>query len=115
MVLSVEHPIFTALIDSKYRRFRNPKNPDQIDCYGIDNYQTEGEREASWGEEDLKPKIYHKTFATYINTFCESGFEVERIDEPFGNEEEEKKCATLSTAKRRPNFICFKLRKKEKN
>ena len=109
MVLSVEHPFSTAIINPNFRKIVSPENPDVIHCYGVDNYQTEGERVAKWTVDDVK--IYHRTLSTYLNTFVECGFVLERVEEPFGSVEDNERCPALESASRRPPFICFRLRK----
>jgi SAM-dependent methyltransferase len=75
-LLSVEHPIFTAL-------------PAQTWFYGptgerlhwpVDHYQDEGRRQTNWLTENVIK--YHRTLATYVNTLIEAGFRIARLEEP---------------------------------
>ncbi len=75
-VLSVEHPIFTALAAQQW-------------CLGpagerlhwpVDDYQKEGPPHTQWMADDVVK--YHRTTATLVNTLIESGFSITKLLEP---------------------------------
>lgn len=75
-VFSVEHPVFTAYgtqdwyTDADGNRMHWP----------VDNYFTEGKRNAIFlGEDVIK---FHKTLTTYVNGLIQAGFEITELIEP---------------------------------
>lgn len=75
-VFSVEHPVFTAYgsQDWFYGEDGNPAH------WPVDNYFTEGKREAVFlGEEVTK---FHKTMTTYVNGLIKAGFRITGLVEP---------------------------------
>ena len=75
-VLSVEHPIFTALAAQQW-------------CLGpggerlhwpVDDYQKEGPRHTQWMADDVVK--YHRTTATLVNTLIEAGLCITQLLEP---------------------------------
>jgi len=98
-VLSVEHPIFTAL-------------PGQDWYYGpggerlhwpVDNYQAEGIRHTHWMADDIVK--YHRTLATYVNTLIDAGFCISRVAEPEPPSEMRAERPGLEDEFRRPMFL----------
>lgn len=74
-VLSVEHPIFTALAAQDW-----VYGPDGSKMHWpVDNYHIEGAREARFLDDDVIK--YHRNITTYINTLIESGFTVTKLSE----------------------------------
>lgn len=75
-IFSVEHPIFTSEGKQDWVYDNNEKPMH----WPVDNYFTEGKREAIFlGEKVIK---YHKTLTTYLNTLIETGFAITKIVEP---------------------------------
>lgn len=75
-IMSVEHPVFTAVASQEW-------------CYGVngerlhwplDNYQQEGCQHTQWMADDVIK--YHRTIATYLNTLISSGFQISKLLEP---------------------------------
>lgn len=75
-VLSVEHPIFTALAAQEW-------------CLGpagerlhwpVDDYQKEAPRRTQWMVDDVVK--YHRATATLVNTLIDCGFRITRLLEP---------------------------------
>lgn len=74
-VFSVEHPIFTARAAQQWHL--GPKG-ERLH-WPVDDYEQEGIRHTQWLADDVVK--YHRTFATYINTLIETGFQIARISE----------------------------------
>ncbi|NQX69242.1 class I SAM-dependent methyltransferase [Paenibacillus alba] len=74
-VLSVEHPIFTALAaqdwhyDSQGAKLHWP----------VDNYHLEGPRQARFLDNDVIK--YHRNVSSYVNALIESGFSLTKMSE----------------------------------
>lgn len=98
-VLSVEHPVFTALAaqdwhyDSQGQRMHWP----------VDNYQDEGLRQANFLENDVLK--YHRTVATYMNALIDSGFTITRISEPKPSAKMLDEIPEMRDETRRPIFL----------
>lgn len=98
-VLSVEHPVFTALAaqdwfyGSEGERLHWP----------IDHYQNEGLRQARFLDTDVVK--YHRTIATYMNTLIDSGFTITRLSEPQPTQETLAKYPEMRDETRRPIFL----------
>jgi SAM-dependent methyltransferase len=98
-VFSVEHPLFTANAaqdwyhDAQGRRLHWP----------VDDYQEEGIRTTHFlGHEVIK---YHRTFATYINSLIDAGFNITRIIEPLPSADMLEKIPGMQDETRRPMFL----------
>lgn len=76
-VFSVEHPITSA---EKQSLGWIRDEAGQRRFWPVDNYREEGRREQNWFVEGVVK--YHRTMATYLNTLIETGFRIERVDEP---------------------------------
>lgn len=105
-VFSVEHPVFTAYgsqdwyYDDKGNALHWP----------VDNYFTEGRREAVFlGEEVVK---YHKTLTTYINDLLQTGFVITELIEPEPNAEMLEKVEGMKDELRRPMMLLISAFKK---
>ena len=98
-VLSVEHPVFTALAAQDW----------YYDEHGVrlhwpvDHYQDEGLREARFlGYEVVK---YHRTVASYVNALIDAGFSISRLSEPSPTQELLDKYPEWRDEIRRPMFL----------
>lgn len=98
-VLSVEHPIFTALETQDW-------------CYGpnrerlhwpVDHYQQEGIRHARWIADDVVK--YHRTLASYVNTLLDAGLVITRVVEPTPSAEMLAERPDFKDELRRPTFM----------
>lgn len=98
-VISVEHPLFTALESQEW-------------CYGadgkrlhwpVDNYQQEGCRHTHWMADDVIK--YHRTIETYVNTLISSGFQISKLLEPAPSPEALLKNPGWADERRRPMFL----------
>ncbi len=98
-VLSVEHPIFTALASQDWHHGPNGERLH----WPVDNYQGEGIRHARWLADDVVK--YHRTLATYINTLLDAGFVLTRVVEPEPPAEMLVERPNLKDEFRRPIFL----------
>src|ERR1700751_2593561 len=75
-VLSVEHPIFTALAAQDWYYGQHGERLH----WPVDHYQEEGPRQARFLGHDVVK--YHRTVATYMNALIGSGFTITHLTEP---------------------------------
>ncbi|TFE23794.1 class I SAM-dependent methyltransferase [Cohnella luojiensis] len=98
-VLSVEHPIFTALAaqdwyyGSQGERLHWP----------VDDYQIEGQRMTRFLDHGVVK--YHRTIATLVNALIESGFMITKLSEPQPTQEILAKHPEMRDETRRPIFL----------
>jgi SAM-dependent methyltransferase len=86
------------------------KNPDKSKRHVIlDRYFEEGERH--WKMLGLDLTNFHRTLATYFNTYRDAGFAIEKIIEPTVDSDGLKRYPELYDELRVPNFIIFVLGK----
>lgn len=105
-VFSVEHPVFTAYGTQDWYRDAEGK----ILHFPVDNYFTEGRREANFLEE--KVIKYHKTLTTYLNTLIKNRFEITGFAEPQPNKELLETVKGMKDELRRPMMLIVSARKK---
>jgi SAM-dependent methyltransferase len=98
-VLSVEHPVFTALATQDWHYGPNGERLH----WPIDNYQDEGLRRARWMADDVVK--YHRTVATYVNTLIDSGFRLTKLLEPEPTPEMLIERPAMEDERRRPIFL----------
>lgn len=105
-VFSAEHPVFTAYGTQDWYRDADGK----ILHFPIDNYFTEGKREANFlGEKVIK---YHKTLTTYLNTLIQNGFEITGVVEPQPSAELLETVEGMKNELRRPMMLIVSAKKK---
>ncbi len=105
-VFSVEHPIFTAFGTEDWFCDESGK----ILHWPVDNYFTEGKRDANFlGETVLK---YHKTLTTYVNTLLETGFCLTGLIEPQPSEDMLHTVPGMEDELRRPMMLLVSAEKK---
>ncbi|SKC99241.1 Methyltransferase domain-containing protein [Chitinophaga ginsengisegetis] len=98
-VLSVEHPVFTALAaqdwyyDEQGQRLHWP----------VDNYQQETLRQTRFLDTDVVK--YHRTVATLLNTLMDAGFRITTIAEPQPTAEVIAAYPEMKDETRRPIFL----------
>lgn len=98
-VLSVEHPMFTALAAQQW--CCGPEG-DRLH-WPLDDYQREGPRHTRWLTDDVVK--YHRTVATYVNTLIDSGFLISKLSEPQPAPEMLIEQPALIDDCRRPTFL----------
>ncbi|WP_301098347.1 class I SAM-dependent methyltransferase [Otariodibacter sp.] len=78
LIFSQEHPITTCFREGN--RWEKDENKQQV-AYRLNYYREEGERDRNWFKQSFK--TYHRTFATLCNQLIESGFMIEKVEEPM--------------------------------
>ncbi|ANH82267.1 SAM-dependent methyltransferase [Niabella ginsenosidivorans] len=104
-VLSVEHPVFTALATQDW--FYDAAG--KILHWPVDWYQQEGVRHTSFlGQQVIK---YHRTTATLVNTLITAGFMIMNIAEPQPAPEMISRYPEMIDEIRRPVFLMIAAQK----
>ncbi|WP_144934987.1 bifunctional 2-polyprenyl-6-hydroxyphenol methylase/3-demethylubiquinol 3-O-methyltransferase UbiG [Paenibacillus sp. 32O-W] len=98
-VLSVEHPIFTALAAQDW--YYGPQG-ERLH-WPVDDYQKEGLRQTHFLEHNVVK--YHRTVATYVNALTESGFSITKLSEPQPTAEMQAQIPEMRDETRRPMFL----------
>jgi len=98
-VLSVEHPVFTALAAQDW--FYGPQG-ERLH-WPVDHYQDEGPREARFLDNDVVK--YHRTVATHINALIDAGFRITKLSEPQPTQEALDQHPDMRDETRRPIFL----------
>ncbi|QNK64058.1 class I SAM-dependent methyltransferase [Pedobacter sp. PAMC26386] len=98
-VLSVEHPIFTALASQDWHHDQEGKRLH----WPVDGYQDESQRIARFLDNDVIK--YHRTLETYLNTIIDAGFRITRISEPQPSKEVLEEYPEMKDEVRRPIFL----------
>lgn len=98
-VLSVEHPVFTALAAQDW--FYGPQG-ERLH-WPVDHYQDEGPREARFLDNDVVK--YHRTVATHINALIDAGFRITKLSEPQPTQEALDRHPDMRDETRRPIFL----------
>jgi SAM-dependent methyltransferase len=98
-ILSVEHPIFTALAAQDW--YYGPHG-ERLH-WPVDHYQEEGPRQARFLDHEVVK--YHRTIATYVNTLIDSGFTITKLSEPQPRQELLHTHPAWQDETRRPMFL----------
>jgi len=98
-VMSVEHPVFTALPKQDWYYDEN----GNILHWPLDDYQNEGIRHTSWLADNVIK--YHRTLQTYINNLIDSGFCITSLVEPRPSADILLKKPEFKNECRRPLFL----------
>lgn len=98
-VLSVEHPVFTALASQDWHY--GPQGEKLH--WPVDDYHHEGSRQARFLDHDVIK--YHRTVATYMNTLIESGFSIRNVSEPKPAQDMLEMNPGMRDEMRRPIFL----------
>ncbi|MFP5229990.1 MAG: class I SAM-dependent methyltransferase [Acidobacteriota bacterium] len=98
-VLSVEHPVFTALEfqDWHYGADGKPQH------WPVDRYADQGPRRTRWLTEGVIK--YHRTVSAWINTLLECGFTLRRVEEPAPTADALTERPEWIDERRRPMFL----------
>ena len=105
-VFSVEHPVFTSYGTQDWYYDSNGK----ILHFPVDNYFTEGKREANFLGE--KVQKYHKTLTTYLNSLLQNGFEITGVIEPQPSKDLLETVKGMKDELRRPMMLIISAKKK---
>jgi ubiquinone/menaquinone biosynthesis C-methylase UbiE len=76
-------------------------------AFRVDRYFDESTREMRFREHTLTN--YHRTLATYVNTFIEAGFDLVRLFEPYPDAEGLARFPDLANELYAPTFILYDL------
>ncbi|SFM22249.1 Methyltransferase domain-containing protein [Paenibacillus sp. 1_12] len=98
-VLSVEHPVFTALASQDW--YYGPQGEKLH--WPVDDYYHEGLRQTRFLDNDVVK--YHRTVATYMNALIDSGFGITKVSEPQPSQEMLDKNPGMRDDTRRPIFL----------
>lgn len=98
-VLSVEHPVFTALAAQDW--YYGPEGEKLH--WPVDDYHNEGPRQARFLDNDVVK--YHRTLATHVNALIESGFRIEKLSELQPTQEMLAENPGMRDEIRRPIFL----------
>lgn len=98
-VLSVEHPVFTALAAQDWYYGQQGEKLH----WPVDNYHNEGPRESRFLDNDVIK--YHRTVTTYMNSLIEAGFRIRKLSELQPTQEMLDKNAAWQEEIRRPMFL----------
>lgn len=103
-LFSIEHPIFTSLLqgwvlDDAGNRLHWP----------VDRYHEECERRYTWFVDNVQK--YHRTVATYLNTLTDNGLTIRRVLEPEARPEFLAERPALADESRRPPLMVVSARK----
>ena len=103
-LFSIEHPIFTSLlqgwvVDSAGKRLHWP----------VDRYHEESERHYTWFVDNVRK--YHRTVATYLNTLTDNGLTIRRVLEPEAQPEFLAERPALTDESRRPPLLVVSAQK----
>jgi SAM-dependent methyltransferase len=98
-VLSVEHPIFTALAAQDWHY--GPQGEKLH--WPVDDYHNEGSRQTRFLDNDVIK--YHRTVATYVNALIESGFSITKLSELQPTQEMLDNNSGMREEIRRPMFL----------
>jgi len=107
-VLSVEHPVFTALAAQDWYYGQHGERLH----WPVDHYQEEGPRQARFLDHEVVK--YHRTVATYLNALIDSGFTITKLCEPQPAQEMLDKHREMRDEIRRPMFLLIAAVKNEK-
>ena len=107
-VVSVEHPIFTALAAQDWFYGQQGERLH----WPVDDYQEEGPRQARFLDHTVVK--YHRTIATYVNALLDAGFTIRRLSEPQPTQEMLDKDPEMQDETRRPMFLLIAAVKNEK-
>ncbi|AEI39935.1 class I SAM-dependent methyltransferase [Paenibacillus mucilaginosus] len=98
-VLSVEHPIFTALPAQDW--YYGPQGEKLH--WPVDRYHEEGPRQARFLDHDVVK--YHRTVAALVNAIIEAGFRLRKLSELEPTQEMLQRNPAWADEVRRPMFL----------
>jgi ubiquinone/menaquinone biosynthesis C-methylase UbiE len=104
LVVSVEHPIYTAPADPGWSL-----NPKGRKTWPIDGYLDEGPRSTDWLAKGVIKQ--HRTLATYINMLLRLGFALSHVEEWGPSAEQIASRPSLADEHQRPPFLLLAARR----
>lgn len=103
-VFSQEHPICTCY-PKNHARWTKDLSGNKM-FYNLSGYGLEGERVTTWVVDGVIK--YHRMFSTIVNTLCESGFVIQKVEEPMPSEQVLKDYPQYGDLLFKPNFLLIK-------
>ncbi len=108
LLFSQEHPIVTCSVDDSNYYIKDEKGTP---CsYVISDYSIPGKRKTFWYVDGVEK--YHRTFSQIINTVINTGFTVEKAEEPLPSESAISQRKGLEKEFIKPSFLIIKAIKK---
>ena len=107
-IFSQEHPLNTCFTGKN--RWTVDENGNKLHV-NLMNYCVEKETECEWFVDNVKR--YHRMFSTIINTLIEEGFSIEKLIEPYPDEEILAKYPDYRDNLHKPDFLIVRSRKNE--
>ncbi len=104
LIISVEHPLFTApwrpgwVVDAQGRR-----------TWPVDSYLLEGPRQTDWLTTGVVKQ--HRTLSTYVNLLLRQGFSLSHLEEWGPTDEQVAAQPCLAEERQRPTFLILAARK----
>lgn len=106
LVFSQESPLNTSFETGE--RWTRDENGNKLH-FNLSDYCVEGEKNSTWFVDDVKK--YHRMFSTIVNDLVASGFSIEKMIEPFPDEEILKKYPDYKDNLHKPDFLLVRARK----
>ena len=98
LVISVEHPIFTAPVEPGWSTDAAGRR-----IWPVDSYLNEGPRSTDWLAKGVIKE--HRTLATYLNLLLRLGFTLDRVEEWGPTEEQIAAHPQWADERQRPPFL----------
>lgn len=102
LVVSVEHPIFTAPLDPGFTWV------GKLPRWPVDSYLAEGERRTDWLAPDVIKQ--HRTIGTYVRSLRRAGFALDELIEWGPSEEQVATVPEWRQERHRPPFLLMSAR-----
>lgn len=113
-IFSISHPCFSF----EKGGWKRGKDGNKL-FFKMDNYFLEDETTVDWNMQRLKYnfriKTFHRTISTYFNFLSENGFIVEKLLEPYYNNERVPENSCLEDSRRIAYFLHVKCKKLTNN
>ena len=101
----------TAFFECPRERWTKDENGRKL-YVNLANYGIEGERKSKWFVEGVQK--YHRTFSTIFNDLAQTGFFVEKVEEPLPTPDILEKYPEQADLFHKPDFLVIKARKVER-
>ena len=101
----------TAFFECPRERWTKDENGRKL-YVNLANYGIEGERKSKWLVEGVQK--YHRTFSTIFNDLAQTGFFVEKVEEPLPTPDILEKYPEQADLFHKPDFLVIKARKVER-
>ncbi|MBR4395681.1 MAG: class I SAM-dependent methyltransferase [Eubacteriaceae bacterium] len=106
-LFSQEHPLSTCYSGNADRWIRDESGNKQY--LKLENYSREGEKEYRWFVDGVIK--YHRMFSTIVNSLIQTGFILERMEEPLPDEDILERFPQHSDLFHKPDFLIIRARR----